>query len=519
MQKTKLDVLIALFCYGGNGGVATILPEIATWLVRTDRFLSRDERVGRVGVKRFGDVPLTMERNRVVRDAMDREFDVIIMLDSDNVPDLYLGHLPEAKGFIETSFDFLYERMERKLPSVVCAPYCGPPPHPVGGGEENVYVFHGTTNESSDQDMKSVGSIRFEAYSREHSSLMRGIQPIAAGPTGCIMYSTDAFALMPISSLSDEEILHQHASGKLTTENARRMLRMQSWFFYEFTDQYQTQKASTEDVTNTREIQLAGIQKHGEPIVFCNWDAWAGHFKPKCVGKPHPLRIEQISDVFAQAVTNNISVTETSVMLNYEDEDFDDQDADPPEVDDTDFDEDEIAIEKGLSDKVKRKLVPKKSVAAAACREVEWTLKAMNAKRVIVIGDRSGELVSAAKGAGCEAVYTVGLSDAVSIDGIRRVVGLGTDPIDVALRIKSGGLNAVVLKPREGLDVHEAVREWIGHLDQGGQMFLVQEAGLVMEDDFVLDATVEGWEALLGERGDLCMIRQLKAQASDTFEL
>jgi hypothetical protein len=29
--------------------------------------------------------------------------------------------------------------------------------------------------------------------------------------------------------------------------------------------------------------------------VFCNWDAWAGHWKPKCVGKPQIVQAQDIS--------------------------------------------------------------------------------------------------------------------------------------------------------------------------------------------------------------------------------
>ena len=52
MQKTKLDVLIAMFAYAGNGGVATVLPEIAMWLAKNSPGIGSDERVGRLAVKK-----------------------------------------------------------------------------------------------------------------------------------------------------------------------------------------------------------------------------------------------------------------------------------------------------------------------------------------------------------------------------------------------------------------------------------------------------------------------------------
>ena len=296
--------------------MATILPEYAPWFAKVSAELAVDERVGRVAIKKYGDIPLTMERNKVVLDAKEGGFDVIVMLDSDNLPDMYVGRDANAKPFVSSSFDFLYERGMRGLPTVVCAPYCGPPPHPVRGGIENVYVFYASQGESEVDDPDKLGAVTFEAYSREHASIMRGIQSCAAGPTGLIMYSTDAFDLMPVHGMTDEEILLQHAAGKLSTQRASQLLRMESWFFYEYTDRYQSRKASTEDVTNTREIQFAGIAKHGEPVVFCNWDAWACHMKPKCVGKPQPLKLENVSNLFREVVENGISHCDSVVDVD-----------------------------------------------------------------------------------------------------------------------------------------------------------------------------------------------------------
>lgn len=299
----KVDVLIALFSYAGNGGVSAILPEIAMWLVKTCQTMKADPRIGRVNIRRYGDIPLTMERNRVVKDAKDGQFDVIVMIDSDNQPDGYLGRRPWAVPFWESSFDFAFKRLLRGLPSVVACPYCGPPPHPVNGGEENVYVFYCEDDQTGD----NRPGYRFTAYSRQHAALMRGIQEIAAGPTGVILYTTNAFDLMPIDRRPVSEILADLLAGTLTPEQAERKLKMQSWFWYEFTDQFQSMKASTEDVTNTREIQMAGLVKHKESVVFCNWDAWALHAKPRYVGMPEPVRMEAVSAVFQEAVLANVS--------------------------------------------------------------------------------------------------------------------------------------------------------------------------------------------------------------------
>lgn len=313
MKPQTLSVLAGFLAYGGNGGVATLLPEIMFWWAKVCSEMEKDERINCIRAKKFGDVPLTMERNKMVRTAKDLGCDVLLMIDSDNIPDLYEGVLPEAKPFWKTSFDFLYERKIRGLPTVVAAPYCGPPPHPTKGGIENVYVFHPEVLEG-DVDKQIF---KLEGYSREHAAQLRGIQPMAAGPTGCILYSMDAFDVMPVHSFTQADILDMYKRGEISNQRACRLLNMQSWFFYEYTNGEQTEKASTDDVTNTREIQLAGILKYKEPIVFCNWDAWAGHAKPKIVGKPLPIFVEQVNELYREAVEKNASCHDRLDYVDY----------------------------------------------------------------------------------------------------------------------------------------------------------------------------------------------------------
>ena len=314
-MQDKVDIYFAQFCYAGNGGVATVLPEFVPWYAKVSAQLEADPRVGRVGWQKYGDIPLSMERNRVVKDAREGGYDVIVMLDSDNVPDLYVGSDPEAAEFISSSLDFLLLRRRHGLPSVVCAPYCGPPPHPVRGGEENVYVFQ-FQNRVSDEPATDSG-VRLEPYSRNHAAIMRGIQAIGAGPTGVIMYSVDAFELLPVVETNSIEILQDVRDGKLSLERAQQLLDRESWFFYEHPDREQTTKASTEDVTNTREIQFAGIEKFGHSVVFCNWDSWAGHYKPKCVGKPSVIPIEAVSGMFREAVQEGYAASERCLDVDF----------------------------------------------------------------------------------------------------------------------------------------------------------------------------------------------------------
>jgi hypothetical protein len=178
---------------------------------------------------------------------------------------------------------------------------------------ENVYVFYFGNKETRDPDAP-LGPIELTPYSRDHAAMMTGIHPIGAGPTGVIMYSMDSFDLFP-PTYPKEQILDELLAGKHAKERAIQLLNRQGWFFYE-TDHRRTKKESTEDVTNTREIQLAGVLKHHEPVVFCNWDSWAGHWKPKCVGKPTNLPIEAVCNMFRHAVESNVSVHDRGIYVD-----------------------------------------------------------------------------------------------------------------------------------------------------------------------------------------------------------
>ena len=54
----KLNVYIAMLCYGGNGGVATIIPQIASWFAKNYLLMKTDPRIGQVFWKTYGGIPL-----------------------------------------------------------------------------------------------------------------------------------------------------------------------------------------------------------------------------------------------------------------------------------------------------------------------------------------------------------------------------------------------------------------------------------------------------------------------------
>ena len=259
-MKQLFTVGFCTFSYGGNGGISSEVPDIREWMVPTVSAAAKDPRIEAVRIWNLSDTPITMTRNRAV--IMAREFgvDVLVMIDSDMKPDAHAGEAM-AKPFFASSFDFLVNHYA-KGPCVIGAPYCGPPPR------ECVYVFRWQSHQSQHPNP----DFQLEMYDRHTAATLGGIQDVAALPTGLIMYDMRAFAITEPKTEADKP-----------------------WFYYEFKDRYASEKISTEDVTQTRDLSLAGIKTLGYNPLFCNWDAWAGHWKPKCVGKPQFIDASSVS--------------------------------------------------------------------------------------------------------------------------------------------------------------------------------------------------------------------------------
>jgi hypothetical protein len=257
----RFNVGICTFSYGGNGGIASEHPDVREWMIPTVLEANKDERIGGIRIWNLADTPITMTRNRAVLMARDYGVDVLVMVDSDMKPDV-LGGQPGSQPFFKSSFDFLVSHYA-KGPVCIGAPYCGPPPM------ENVYVFrwNNWASENPNPDFQ------LEMYDRHTAVKLAGIQECAALPTGLIMYDMRCFSLTEPKTESDKP-----------------------WFYYEWKDKYHADKASTEDVTQTRDLSLVGTQRLGYNPVFCNWDAWAGHWKPKCVSKPQVISASGISE-------------------------------------------------------------------------------------------------------------------------------------------------------------------------------------------------------------------------------
>jgi hypothetical protein len=259
-MQQKFNVGIVTFSYGGNGGISSEVPDIREWMVPLVANASKDPRIDQIRIWNLADTPITMTRNRAVMQARQFGVDCLIMVDSDMKPDMLAGQA-DAKPFFDSSFDFFVNHYH-KGPCVIGVPYCGPPP------VECVYVFRWNNLQSQNPGP----DFQLEMYDRHTAVKMAGIQECAALPTGLIMYDMRVFELTEPKTPEDKP-----------------------WFYYEWKDMYAAEKASTEDVTMTRDVSLVGAQKLGYNPVYCNWDAWAGHWKPKCVGKPQVITAEGVS--------------------------------------------------------------------------------------------------------------------------------------------------------------------------------------------------------------------------------
>jgi hypothetical protein len=265
----KLSVMFARF-----PGNRVDDPDTTDWLVETVLKAKADERIGRVVRWWKNDTPITMTRNECVEVAKREGVDVLVMVDNDMKPDAYLAGNPNrlaadplARPFWDTAFNFL---CEHQGPCVVGVPYCGPPP------VENIYVFEWAKYQSDNPN----ADIRLEQFTREQAAIRTGFEEVGALPTGLIMF-------------------HMKALEKIKPP----------YFYYEWSDETESKKASTEDVTFTRDLSLAGVPN------YVLWDAWAGHWKRKCVGKPSILSVDDVRESFREAVLRGQPRSERLVMI------------------------------------------------------------------------------------------------------------------------------------------------------------------------------------------------------------
>lgn len=262
----QVKVAIARFPYGNQE-----VPAVGNWLIETVIKIKSDPRISGLVHREINDTPITMGRNLSVQWAKQEKADLLLMIDSDVFPDVgttradhaYAG----AKPFWDVALQFL---LDHHGPAVIGAPYCGPPPH------ENVYVFKPATYQSDNPNV----DLRVEQFTREEAAQRGGIEEVFALPTGLILFDMRAFDSMG-----------------------------HPYFKYEYEDETECAKATTEDVYTTRNMALCGAPQ------YCAWPCWAGHFKQKLVGRPSLLTMDAVREQYRAAILRGQLTNERLTMI------------------------------------------------------------------------------------------------------------------------------------------------------------------------------------------------------------
>lgn len=256
----KYDIMIARSPYGNKE-----VPDIGDWLVKTELYLRSRPDVGSILHHRIDDTPADMVRNRMVEDAKEAKVDYLLMVDADMRPDF---PKPGARPFVASSLDFA---LSHHGPCVIAAPYSGPSPH------QNMYVFTWRNLKSNNPNP----DLQMRQFEREEAAARSGMEEVAALPTGLILIDMRVFDVL---AYEDEKGGVQPAAP---------------YFYYEYKDKFNAHKSSTEDVTFTRDCSLAGVP------VYCNWDAWCGHWKNELVPPPVVLTVDDVRETYRQVILRN----------------------------------------------------------------------------------------------------------------------------------------------------------------------------------------------------------------------
>lgn len=271
-MKVTYDIFIARFPYHRIEDY-----EVSSFIARTICAMKADQRIGTIHNKPYNDTPITMIRNKAIKDARSVKADIMLFIDNDMVPDCCLDtpdrqalyHHLHPEPFWPSSFEFL---IEHNGPCVVAAPYCGPPP------VENIYVFHWDNLRSNDPNP----DVRLSQYSRHEAAQRSGFEEVCALPTGLMLIDLRIF------------------------DNKRFK---PPYFKYEYIDAEETEKGTTEDCFFTRNATMAGTK------LFCNWNSWAGHVKPLVVGPPRLLTPDSVREQYKEAVAANNLDSNQSLMF------------------------------------------------------------------------------------------------------------------------------------------------------------------------------------------------------------
>ncbi|MBW3538758.1 MAG: class I SAM-dependent methyltransferase [Planctomycetes bacterium] len=238
----KLNIGFAFFPYAGHLGRVEY-SSVRRWALRTFLEAYHDARLEKIHTEDFARCPTDYARNVAARYALEREIDILVMIDADMEPDTDAA-MPR---WFPTALSFCVDNWDRG-PHIVGAPYSSPPPD----CQPLVYESDGPL---------------LRPYTSEDAAELRGIRPVGAIGTGLMMIDTRAFGLIE-----------------------------PPYYSYEWVDAAHTEKLSTEDVVFTRNVRLACERKLGYNPVHSAWDCWAGHIKPVTIGSPRePETVHQVT--------------------------------------------------------------------------------------------------------------------------------------------------------------------------------------------------------------------------------
>lgn len=237
-------------------------PDVSDWVAETLVKMRLDPRIGagNAFLWRKADTPITMSRNRCLLAAERAGIDYVVMIDNDMNPDL---PLPGAKPFWDTAWEWVLDPAQdhKGRPCAVAAPYCGPPPL------EAAYVFKFVGFESNNPN----ANFQIKAYTRDEAAAARGFVRVSAAATGLMLVDMRAVKKLPHPRFDYEW------EGEPRCEHCGHFIPGE-----------RVSKASTEDVKFFRDLTYAGVP------IYCAFDSWAGHWKPKCVGRPFPVPVDAV---------------------------------------------------------------------------------------------------------------------------------------------------------------------------------------------------------------------------------
>jgi hypothetical protein len=276
----RYSLFIQRFPYGGVEA-----SECVSWLMRTYHQALTDRRFERVACDWLNDTPITMTRNRAMRNARRQGFDFLLMVDSDMSPDheLLVNGDASQEPFFDVAVDAL---IKSPKPAIIAAPYVGPPPL------ENVYVFQWANRGNTRHPQ--AGNARLDQFTREQAAMLAGVQEVGALPTGLMLMDLRCLDTLP------EPWTYYEYKGSGPTECDACHQRHRG---------PEEEKASTEDVTFTRDAGL-----NGTPIL-CAWSSWAGHVKRYVGGKPRPYTTDVVAHKMRDAIKRGVLAGEQEIVV------------------------------------------------------------------------------------------------------------------------------------------------------------------------------------------------------------